>query len=474
MVYQRGQEVFRDPKPFSYTIYPKCRKVVCDSCLKLYPDEGILKVCTKCNLVYYCGRKCQKDAWKSHHKLECEYLENMPSEIDVAFNEAENLPNEDGVHEIQMIFLNVLKTTLKLDQNGEEEFFQLPNCKKRYFTDLMSHCDDFVQSLSENGMTRLYFVYEQCRLWLGDKAPSYDKKLFNIISIWNTNSHVLLDSEKSDTKIGTALYLGASCIDHSCDPNVEVWNNGKEVIINTTREVANFSELRMSYLERELIMKSSVERKERLRLQHFFDCKCTRCEDPDSDAKLFSLKCKNCVGWVHDKTKICTICNQKLELNEQELAIVEKYKNYALPLDNPASTIKEIESFYKRYSKLFHPFHGIFGTFCVFVYDYQSMIFTRPGHDDNLFVEMFKVMLDHCKEHLSEFSNLSGTLNRVIGHAYLYMKAYDQAEIHLKKAEEIMNVILISGHPRVEIFQSWKSDLIHFKMAQMRLALRRK
>ena len=102
------------------------------------------------------------------------------------------------------------------------------------------------------------------------------------------------------------------------------------------------------------------------------------------------------------------------------------------------------------------------------------MIFTRPGHDDNLFVEMFKVMLDHCKEHLSEFSNLSGTLNRVIGHAYLYMKAYDQAEIHLKKAEEIMNVVLISGHPRVEIFQSWKSDLIQFKMAQMRLALRRK
>ena len=76
----------------------------------MYPDEGILKVCTKCNLVYYCGRKCQKDAWKSHHKLECEYLENMPSEMDVAFNGADNLPNEDGVHEIQMIFLNVLRT----------------------------------------------------------------------------------------------------------------------------------------------------------------------------------------------------------------------------------------------------------------------------------------------------------------------------------------------------------------------------
>ena len=68
-------------------------------------------------------------------------------------------------------------------------------------------------------------------------------------------------------------------------------------------------------------------------------------------------------------------------------------------------------------------------------------------------------MLAHCTEHFSEFSNLSGTLTRLIGLVYTNLKSYDQAEIYYKRAEEIMNVILITGHPRVEVFQSWKSEI---------------
>ena len=92
-----------------------------------------------------------------------------------------------------------------------------------------------------------------------------------------------------------------------------------------------------------MLIKSSVERKKRLKERYFFDCKCSRCEDPDSDAKMLSLRCKNCSGWVHDKTKTCSSCNQKLTIPSKKLAIVEKYKNFTLPVDDPASCIKEFD-----------------------------------------------------------------------------------------------------------------------------------
>ena len=99
----------------------------------------------------------------------------------------------------------------------------------------MFQCND--ELLAENRKSKSYFVYEMCQLWLGNKVPGYDKKVFRIIRTWDTKSQVLLDSKKSNTMIGKALYLGHSSIDHSCDPNVEVWNNGKEIIIKNRRRL---------------------------------------------------------------------------------------------------------------------------------------------------------------------------------------------------------------------------------------------
>ena len=122
MAYKRGQEVLRDSKPFSYVVFQKYRKIVCDCCLKKYKNEGILKACAKCKWVYYCDQTCQKDAWKSHHKVECKYLQeqNMPESLKEIFN--------GDFQNNQETILRLLKTTLKLKNNENEEFFQLPHC----------------------------------------------------------------------------------------------------------------------------------------------------------------------------------------------------------------------------------------------------------------------------------------------------------------------------------------------------------
>ena len=88
MAYKCGQEVFCDPKPFAYYVEPKYSKVVCDCCLEMCESEGILKACAKCKWVYYCDQTCQKEAWKSHHKLECKFLQeqNMPEKVKEIFD----------------------------------------------------------------------------------------------------------------------------------------------------------------------------------------------------------------------------------------------------------------------------------------------------------------------------------------------------------------------------------------------------
>lgn len=41
----------------------------CAACGKVEPDTKAFPVCSKCKLVFYCGRDCQVQHWKTHKKL---------------------------------------------------------------------------------------------------------------------------------------------------------------------------------------------------------------------------------------------------------------------------------------------------------------------------------------------------------------------------------------------------------------------
>ena len=153
MAYKHGEEVFRDPKPFIYFVDPKYRKVVCDWCLKMCENEGILKACTRCKWVYYCDQTCQKEAWNSHHMSECKYLQTIPQFV------------KELSTGTQGLYLVLMKIILKL-KSKETEFFQLPNSKKRYFADLVSN----TVKLREDTDWCKFCVstYEQFRIWFGD------------------------------------------------------------------------------------------------------------------------------------------------------------------------------------------------------------------------------------------------------------------------------------------------------------------
>ena len=210
MAYKRGQEAFRDPKPFVYYVQPNYRKVVCDWCLKMNEDEEILKACTKCKWVYYCDQNCQKEAWNSHHKSECKYLqkENMPEMVKVYFN--------GDFQDSQEFHLKVLKTILKLKSKGREEFYQLPNGKKRYFTDLVSNADELRKQKEQMNQSKAYDLqYAVFKTWIGDAMPSFTE-FFEIIGKWQTNGTSMFAMNFCNpVTIASGLYLGYSIFDHS-------------------------------------------------------------------------------------------------------------------------------------------------------------------------------------------------------------------------------------------------------------------
>ena len=93
-------------------------------------------------------------------------------------------------------------------KEGNTEFSELPDGKKRYFDDLMSHQDE-IQRDSE---TMYYFegFYTLLAICLKEKLPPRNRVL-EIFGKMLVNSFDIMDNS-SDLAIGQALYLKASVI----------------------------------------------------------------------------------------------------------------------------------------------------------------------------------------------------------------------------------------------------------------------
>ena len=150
MAYQPGEDVFKE-EPFAYIGMKEFRDSVCDFCLKQpYDDDNLntplqgigrnrnyvtLKKCGNCKLVSYCNSTCQKAAWKSHHRDECRYLCGILNS---------KLKNDQKDQLMEMLDVNMckprlmLRIYLKLQNGGDEEFIELPDGCKQYYSDLTS------------------------------------------------------------------------------------------------------------------------------------------------------------------------------------------------------------------------------------------------------------------------------------------------------------------------------------------------
>ena len=338
----------------------------------------------------------------------------------------------------------MVRTILKLSQGCQDEFV-LPNGKKRRFSDLMSHKEEMKEDAEM--MNGLKICFRLFKTWLGYKVPTFIlaniDEFIEIFGKIKINS-AALSASNEDIVVATGVYLGYSAIDHSCAPNAHWYNDGTKLILRTMEDVQNFSDLRISYLGKFGIGTTSDERKKKLKLEYYFDCNCSKCEDPNSDAKLMSLICKKfdgeCDGWVHIDSKTCSKCSRRNHYKDHELKIIEEFKIGTLKLPIPGMKIEKVLDLFGKYSKIFHPFNKIFGGK---TFDSDMSIFSFPGPS----YKIFELKLIHLYEHHSKLSkftyNTEAEMSDVCLLAYQSTKEdeiLDEANLHLQKAEEICKI----------------------------------
>ena len=144
-------------QPFTYVIKDEAVQTTCDFCLRTVfkkssneDNTTSLKKCSKCKMIYYCDISCQKESWISIHQQECQYLRKFSQNGQILTDT------------IRMIIRTILKSQNKnVPNNAKKNYGVLPNGKKRYFEDLMSHHQDISDNIDPE---RFDFIYSQLQL----------------------------------------------------------------------------------------------------------------------------------------------------------------------------------------------------------------------------------------------------------------------------------------------------------------------
>ena len=120
-------------------------------------------------MVYYCSKNCQGKAWLSYHSQECKIHLKVQEHHSV--DQIMSIEGSTPLYTALYLFRIYLKQKLQPD-----EFFELPNGKKRYFSDLISHTDEIMKNTKKMELFgHIYSVYQKC---LPDsQLPSYSLML---------------------------------------------------------------------------------------------------------------------------------------------------------------------------------------------------------------------------------------------------------------------------------------------------------
>ena len=161
---------------------------------------------------------------------------------------------------------------LKLEEGGEDQSEPLPFSEgERSFLDLVSHADKI-----EEGDPCARQIFD-CLTELIPAATGSWQHFKQVYGKLIINSFEI--SGQYDEKLGWALYIGPSILDHSCVPSAEVDFKGKDIIIKSrvTMRPRELSRNTICFIDR---TRTFTERQESLS-RHFQmrNCPCSLCRD---------------------------------------------------------------------------------------------------------------------------------------------------------------------------------------------------
>ncbi|EKG22146.1 hypothetical protein MPH_00473 [Macrophomina phaseolina MS6] len=205
-----------------------------------------LRACTGCSTLKYCGRSCQSQSWKRHHKHECPVLKTLGAE--------RQLPNA----------VRAVIQTLVMRKSGlisDEDWKNLQ--------ELPAHLDELRQEPDWD---------KHAVLALGALKYSMAEDKFSSNIATGIYGRVFTNSL---TLIGSAMEPLGICFDplacsanHSCDPNAFVIMDGAQLSFRALKPIAKDEEILISYIDGTLPFE---RRQTDLTRRYYFTCSCTKC-----------------------------------------------------------------------------------------------------------------------------------------------------------------------------------------------------
>lgn len=110
--------------------------------------------------------------------------------------------------------------------------------------------------------------------------------------------------------IATAIYLGVSITDHSCQANAVATFEGNELHIHAIEdmECLDWSKIFISYID---LLNTPAERRLDLKEHYYFLCCCSKCINPQETKEMMAALCpnRNCGVGVNPEQTNCKRCN---------------------------------------------------------------------------------------------------------------------------------------------------------------------
>ncbi|XP_030567936.1 histone-lysine N-methyltransferase SMYD3 [Drosophila novamexicana] len=410
---KRGTRILTE-KPFAYVLKSKYRLERCDNCLEAVK---VLK-CSNCRYVSYCNRACQQQAWPLH-KHECPFLKRALPRI---------VPDAARM---------LCRLILRLEHGGDLERGYYTAHGSRKFRDLMSHYAEIKNDPKRREhLEALHAVLTDMMTdsSSGSTVPN-PTELMSIYGRLITNGFNILDAEMNS--IATAIYLGVSITDHSCQPNAVATFEGNELHVHAIEDLPclDWSKIYISYID---LLNTPEQRRADLKEHYYFLCVCSKCIDPQEMHEMTAAVCPNasCDASVNIELAKCQSCDASVT---PELRTA--YNEIMSLTQSSLDSMKEVAYLdvckvcLAKQRGVLHPLN----VWHVKTLDaaFEAAINVGKWTDA---LEYGQQLLPGFAKYHGAWNPLLGLLHMKLGKIQLYERNYKQAVYHLQEAQRILNV----------------------------------
>ncbi|XP_066146332.1 histone-lysine N-methyltransferase SMYD3 isoform X1 [Euwallacea fornicatus] len=403
-------------KPFVYVLSCKFRTECCDFCFK---KNVVMMKCSNCKYSYYCDKLCQKHAWPLH-KQECKTLKQISPRI---------LPDA-----ARMLF----RLIKKLENGGLTYKGYYSEKKYRMWKDLMSHYTELKNDKGRmDHISSLYAILSD--VLNEDLMPNF-AEFMGLYGRMCVNSFNICNQELQS--LGTGIYIGASIIDHSCQPNALAIFEGTTLLIRTVEKLPylDWLKIRISYID---VLASIEERQKELLETYYFLCDCPKCLIPENKKEVFGAVCSNptCdnVVYIDDDTKgfKCQKCNSIFSSEFIDLfkSVVEFTEMHLRSMKNISLDLDVCKICLKRQKGLLNKYHV------------RHMKILDLAFEAAIDLEDFDSALEYGLELVESYNKyypiihpLTGLLHLKLCKLLLYKDKTVDGISHLRKASDILKI----------------------------------